>query len=72
LGTFDSIFGEVLVPLLVQEVYNNGIVATIKMEVGVARKSTPDTDKGRTTDRPLLLFGDLFPPGAGPRHYKLL
>jgi hypothetical protein len=59
--------GEANMPLLVQNVYKHGIAATIKMEECAARRSAWNADEGRTTDRPLLLFGDLFPPGAGPR-----
>ena len=33
----------------------------------VQRDEVRKTDEGRTTDRPLLLFGDLFSPRAGPR-----
>jgi hypothetical protein len=37
----------------------------------VQRDEVRKTDEGRTTDRPLLLFGDLFSPRAGPRHVKV-
>jgi hypothetical protein len=50
---------------------HHGIAAILKMEACAAQQSTHERDEGRTTDMQLLLFGDFFSPGAGPRQKQL-
>ena len=64
-GVSDSHSMDAVIRLLVLE--------QTKMELQQQRKwrhalryKARETDKGRTSDRPLLLLHDLFPPRAGP------